>query len=203
MVDPTQQEVKEKFELLTEDEKDLIFSAKTAEKIRHAGKEYLLEMNQVTMLADEVGLIILGFTTKNDLARNLVERLTITSERARNISTQINATIFSKIEERLYRPDEEPRESTKVAGTEEAQTPITLGDVERVPTLKQKMEGGSDDTKRTEVVKRPVQILTQRHSQVPTKISEREAGSKPETNELKRELRENKSISIKDLLGGM
>ena len=71
------------------------------------------------------------------------------------------------------------------------QTSTMPKSTEKASTLKQKMEGGERENVEE---KGAEQMLVQ--------IPNREGWAKSDMGELKRELRENKSISIKDLLGG-
>jgi hypothetical protein len=109
----TQEQILEKYKDLPEDVKNAMFSVDTSEIIQRIGRENQLTTEKIGILADEIGLFMLGITHPNEFIGNIKDRLGIEKEAARNIARQINEKVFQKIRESLR----------KVHGQEGTETP--------------------------------------------------------------------------------
>jgi len=86
---------------LPEEIKDSMFSVETAETLRKIGETNLLNTKEITTLADETGLFMLGITNPNNFISNLASRLGIDKIKVKKVADEINNQVFSKIKESL------------------------------------------------------------------------------------------------------
>lgn len=85
------------YETLPEDVKQAISSANSSEIITEIQKKNALHIDQSAALADEVGLLMLGITHPSQFIPNVQKRLRLSSEKAREIGTEVNERIFKQI----------------------------------------------------------------------------------------------------------
>jgi hypothetical protein len=115
--------IKEIYEKLPEDLKEAIFSVETSDIIQEVSKKNNLIVDKMGILAEEVGLVILGLTPFASFVSNLATRLEIVKERADAIAKEINERIFVKIRISM-RGAQEKREEQE--GEEDVQARTTL-----------------------------------------------------------------------------
>jgi len=104
----TKEQIKERFDSLPKDIKEAISSVDTTNKIMDIAKKYDIQIDEISELVDEVGLVMLGFTHPNDFISNLKRRLGVGKELAEILSREINSEIFIKIKESLRQISERP-----------------------------------------------------------------------------------------------
>lgn len=97
----TPEQLKEVYRKLPQSVQDAIFSIDTAEIIREIGEKYKLMIDKTGELADETGLVMLGFTHPKDYIPHLAERLGVDKEVAKEIGEEINSKVFFPIRENL------------------------------------------------------------------------------------------------------
>lgn len=97
----TPEQLKEKYNSIPEDLRDALFSTENADIIQKIGEKYNLTAGKIADLADETGLVMLGFTPVKDFISNLAKRLEIGIDIAGKIGQDINEQIFGKYRESL------------------------------------------------------------------------------------------------------
>lgn len=97
----TPQQLKELYQKLPQDLKDVYFSIDSANVLQAIGKKYNLAIDKIGELADETGFVMLGLTKPKDYIANLTSRLGVSSDVSRQIADEINQQIFAKVRESL------------------------------------------------------------------------------------------------------
>lgn len=92
---------RERYEKLPSDLREAIFSEENADKIQEISKKYSLYVDKMGELAEESGLVMLGFTHPKDFIKNLSERLGVDAEKAKEIAKDVNEQIFGPVRESL------------------------------------------------------------------------------------------------------
>ena len=87
----------QKYKELPQDLQDSIFSEKTSDSIRSISTNYKLEIKKMGILADEIGLVLLGVLHPKDFITSLSEKLEIDRETAKQIASDVNQQIFQKV----------------------------------------------------------------------------------------------------------
>ena len=101
-MNPSQEQLKEKYHNLPQDVKDAIFSAGVEKVLTEIGERNSLHIDKVGELMEEVDLVMLGITEPKDFIRNLYGRLgTGDKEQVRRIAHEVNEQVFQKIRESL------------------------------------------------------------------------------------------------------
>jgi len=90
----TDQELEQIYGQLPEAVKDAMFSADMTQVIEDMRKKYRLQIDQMGGLANETRMILFGLTHPKDYINNLVSRLDIDKETAKQIAQEINQKIF-------------------------------------------------------------------------------------------------------------
>ncbi len=120
----TKEQLSEAFKKLPQDIRNAIFSVDTATAIQEIGTKNQLMIDKVGELADETGLVMLGFTRPSTFISNLSDRLGIEKEAAKEIAEEINSRIFFPVRENLK----------KIHGMEEeAKTSETSANIPKPP----------------------------------------------------------------------
>ncbi len=101
MNNPTTEQVQKRFNQLPKVTQDTLYSVDTANAVGIISKTLQLSNEQVSKLADEVGLVLLGFTRESEFVTHLIERLRISKEAAEQIILAIENKIFSKLKKEL------------------------------------------------------------------------------------------------------
>ncbi len=97
----TQQEIQDQFDRLPTEIQDAINASDLPDKINIIGKKYLLRVDQLGELVDEIGLVILGLRRSSDFITDIIERTSISSKDADALAQDVNTTIFSTIKMHL------------------------------------------------------------------------------------------------------
>ncbi|MDO8555405.1 MAG: hypothetical protein Q7R75_02470 [bacterium] len=99
----TPQQIKERYKTLPQDLKDVYFSEETAEKLTAIGKTNKLRTDQIGLLADETGLVMLGLIPTSEYITKLAEHMEIVPELAKKIAEEVNSQIFSQVREAMQK----------------------------------------------------------------------------------------------------
>lgn len=99
----TPQQIKERYKTLPQNLRDVYFSEETAEKLTAIGKANNLRVDQIGLLADETGLVMLGLVSTSEYITNLAKRLEITSELAKQVAEEVTSQIFSQVREAMQK----------------------------------------------------------------------------------------------------
>ncbi len=91
----------QRYKSLPTDLQDAVFSTENSQTLQNIGQIHKLRVDQTGVLADETGLVMLGFTKPNEFIPHLTERLKIDKELARIIAHEVNDRIFIKVREAL------------------------------------------------------------------------------------------------------
>ena len=91
----------ESFQKLPADVKTAIYSVETSRAIEQIADTHHLLIDKMGMLAEEVGLVMLGATHPKDFIRNLSDKLGVDRETAKKIADDVNQHIFAKVRESL------------------------------------------------------------------------------------------------------
>lgn len=97
----TQEQLLEAYRKLPKDIQDAIFSVDVAEAIRAVGEKHKLMIDKIGEMADETGLVMLGFTHPSQFISRLADRLEIDKTVAKEIAEEINSKVFFPIRENL------------------------------------------------------------------------------------------------------
>ena len=87
---------------LPDDVKDAIFSVSSAKIIGEVGKKYGLHIDQIGLLAEETGNILLGISRPTEFVDNLQTKLKIERVRASEVASEVNEKIFYKVRESMH-----------------------------------------------------------------------------------------------------
>ncbi len=99
----TNEELMESYQNLPKDIQDAILSVDTADIIREIGENHKLMIDKIGELADETGLVMLGFTRIDEYVPRLIERLKVGEKIAKEIAEEINGRIFYPIRDSLQK----------------------------------------------------------------------------------------------------
>lgn len=122
----TNEELFERYRGLPKDVQDAILSVDTAEIIREIGEKYKLMIDKIGELADETGLVMLGFTHPSQYVSHLAERLEMDKAIAKEIAEEINSKVFFPIRENLKKiHGVEPEEPAPTPGFGPQARPFT------------------------------------------------------------------------------
>ncbi len=91
----------ERFESLPDNLKTALTSEGVDASIQGVAKKHLLHIDQVAELADETGLVMLGFTKTDEYINNLKERLGIPQQKAAEIAKDIDEVVLRPIKSSL------------------------------------------------------------------------------------------------------
>ena len=91
----------EAFQKLPADVQTAIYSVETSRAIEQIADKHYLLIDKMGLLAEEVGLVMLGATHPKDFIRNLSDKLGIDRETAKKIAEDVNQQIFAKVRESL------------------------------------------------------------------------------------------------------
>lgn len=95
------------FDSLPADLKEAILSVETAEKMALLRDKHSLMLDQAGELGDELGLLMIGLTKQKDFVVNITKRLGIPTEKAVQISVDINKEILNPVRASLQKIQEE------------------------------------------------------------------------------------------------
>lgn len=92
-----------RYESLPDDLKEALMGVSTADALYDIGRKANLNVEKIGALAEEVGLIILGFTPSANFISDLKTALGVNEEKASEIAGQVNERVFLPIRESLKR----------------------------------------------------------------------------------------------------
>lgn len=115
----SKEEIKERYNKLPLRLRDEIWNEENSQIIQQIAAENNLRMDQLSALADETGLVMLGITKPSDFIPNLAERMKVEREKAKKVGQQVNERIFTKVRGALRQIHEIKDPSGKPEKTEE------------------------------------------------------------------------------------
>ena len=104
----SERQLLESFESLPLGLRQAIASVDTANSIQAIAKKNLLHVDQMSALASETGLVLLGLTHPRDYIANLGKRLRVPEAKARDIAKEVSGEVLSKVREFLRTLHESP-----------------------------------------------------------------------------------------------
>lgn len=96
------------FERLPVDIQEAIADAETEKKVAAIGRRHALHIDQIGLLADETGLVMLGLRHPQDFIKNLTQHLGIAPTEAETIAQEINTEVLAGLREAIKTLAEEP-----------------------------------------------------------------------------------------------
>ena len=81
-----------------------------AKKIQTLGQKYGLHMDQIGLMAEEIDAVIVGETDSQELVDKIESRLSLDTERAITMTTDINIEIFAPLREAVLKLNSEQTE---------------------------------------------------------------------------------------------
>ena len=93
----TPEQIQERFDKLSPELQKAISSPDVHAAIQRIGRDKGLMLDQVGDLVDQVGLVILGFAKASNFVSDITGRLSISNEKAREITTMINNEVLNEI----------------------------------------------------------------------------------------------------------
>lgn len=101
---------------------ETFFSEKTVSQISEICLENRIkDGEQIKQIAYQIGLVLLGKLSPNDLSETLQKKLRLDKNIAENIYFEANRLIFSQIKRKLEKP---PKDPAKAEPTGQAKTPV-------------------------------------------------------------------------------
>jgi hypothetical protein len=94
------------YESLPPELKEAIISVETSEKIQRISEKYSLMLDEMSELADEINLFMLGLTKQADFVGSIAKRLGINEDVAEKISIDVNTEILDAIRDSLRKIQE-------------------------------------------------------------------------------------------------
>ncbi len=117
-MDYSDEQLKTAFGTLPDDLKVAVADIKTEEIIFDIGKKYNLHIDQIGLLVEETGLVMLGLTPYYQFTDNIQKKLGIDRALAENITMNVNTEIFLPIRELLKQGQGETTLSTSVGASD-------------------------------------------------------------------------------------
>ncbi len=127
MINPTEKQIQNRWDLLPEELRDAIFSEENNALIDSIGEDYVLTEKQKENLSRIVSDVIFGFISVADAEKQIKEELEVEPEEAADISKRITAKIFAPLKtqiEKIFSPSE--KESGNQAATSVPSAPFSL-----------------------------------------------------------------------------
>jgi hypothetical protein len=93
----TTDEIQHKFETLPQEVQDAVTSPEVHDSLISISKKYNLLLDQEAELIDQVGLVMLGFSSSKDFIQQFSHEADVDTATASKIATDINEEIFGKI----------------------------------------------------------------------------------------------------------
>lgn len=97
----TKQQARDQYTKLPRVLKEAIFSEEIAEKLYDIGHRNGLNIEKTGFLAEESGYVVLGLTRPREFVGQLIKRLEVTTDKAKEIAGQVNHEIFFPLHEAL------------------------------------------------------------------------------------------------------
>jgi len=89
------------YQKLPQDLKDAIFSVENATTIASIGKRNGLKEEEISILAEEIGNVLLGLLNPNEFETKIKEELKLEENIAKAINWEVNRLIFFPVKESL------------------------------------------------------------------------------------------------------
>ena len=140
----TSEQIKERLDNLPPHLKEVMGSTETSKTIRTISQKHKLHIDQMGILSEEIGLVMLGLTRPNEFMYKIEKRLNISSDLAKEITKEINEEIFIKIREEL----QNLRGFTSETKEESNQTTQTESATEEIVTPQNTPEAPAEEPKR-------------------------------------------------------
>jgi hypothetical protein len=93
----TLEEIQEKYDALPQELQDAISSSEISTALKDIGEKNGLHIDQIGILVDMVGLVMLGLMPSNEFVDNLTSEIEISEDTATTITNEINEQILSKL----------------------------------------------------------------------------------------------------------
>ncbi len=119
MITLTPKKLKERYKKLPDAVKEVYFSEKTVDKLQYISKKHKLGIGKSGIVADEVGLVLLGFTRESEFVSHLVKRLQISTENAERIAGDIEKEIFVRLKSVLKEENNDEIEEINIESNAE------------------------------------------------------------------------------------
>ncbi len=116
-------EINERFKLLPEDIKTLVYSADMEKVLRDIGTKHQLHVDQIGDLETETVSTMIGMSPTEDFASTIADTLEIDAQKGAEIAKDINEQLFVKIRESLKKMYEKSSQGNSGAITNPPYTP--------------------------------------------------------------------------------
>jgi len=190
-------EIKKKFALLPKDIQTTLSSIEVDKKIQNIGKKYDLHIDQIGLLGEIVGFVLLGFTPRKNLIAEVKKELEINSTQASLIVSSVDNEIFKPVRESMEKI--ESPENTKGEDVAPTQKPSAMQDdyredvpikkspllVSPVPSSSQEISGGEPT------------VVTQEDKK---EMGQQETPTQPSTEEAPSPVIKSGAFVVRDLL---
>ncbi len=95
---PTEKELKELYDKLSKHIQNVLSSAETAKEVERIGKKHNMDVVDINMLLNEVGLVLLGVEDQTTFAKDIEEVFDMEHIDAKIIAEELTTSIFSKMD---------------------------------------------------------------------------------------------------------
>lgn len=112
----TKEQLWEQYQDIPEKIQELLFSVDHAEAIEKIGEKHHLHLDQLDILSQEIGLILLGLERPENFLTKIRTEINIPIEVAGEIVKDVNTEIFFPIRESLREIDEKRRKEEGITG---------------------------------------------------------------------------------------
>ncbi len=140
MINYTREQLNERYKSLPKDVQEAIIGVETADIIGQIGKEKKMMVDRIGELAEETGLVLLGFTHPSQFVSHLAERLGIEKSVAKEIAEEVNSRIFFPIRENLKKIHGLREEEIEEEEEEKTPFPTPLSPMTPTPTMGQEIK---------------------------------------------------------------
>jgi hypothetical protein len=97
----TYEQLQERFKSLPEAVQDALTSVETVSIMTDIESKYKLHIDQIGVLAEEAGALMLGFSKPADFIPTIALKMRISQIQARTIASELNEKLFGPIKEHL------------------------------------------------------------------------------------------------------
>lgn len=103
----TNEQIKQKYDLLPQEVRNIIDSAETTKKIVAIADKYNLLVDKMGELVEEITLILLGLEKSSDFVNHISQKLGISTKAALLIAQDVNSEIFDSIKDSIKKIEDE------------------------------------------------------------------------------------------------
>jgi hypothetical protein len=132
----TYEQIVEQYKRLPQDIKEAVDLLDPAGAIGQIGQKYVLHIDQIGILADQVAMVIIGFSRPENFVTNIIARIGLDRAVAEGIAREVNEQIFLKIRESLQELHQDGPDNygvDPVRDREGSQRPSVSNGVETIP----------------------------------------------------------------------